>query len=41
MGHQSTADFTNHTIIWNLPYKPGKLSAKGYNGDEEVASYEV
>ena len=41
MGRQKTADFTNNTIIWYLPYNPGKLEAKGYNGDKEVASYSI
>lgn len=41
MGKSKTADFTNHTIVWYLPYQPGKLEAKGYNGSEEVASYTV
>jgi len=39
MGVYKTADFTNNTIIWHLPYRPGKLEAKGYNGDKEVATY--
>lgn len=39
MGKSKTADFTNNTIVWYLPYIPGKLEAKGYNGDEEVATY--
>lgn len=39
MGKQKTADFNNNTITWFLPYHPGKLTAKGYNGDKEVASY--
>lgn len=37
MGVQRTADFTNHTIVWNLPYTPGTLEARGYNGEEQVA----
>ena len=39
MGVYKTADFTNNNIIWNLPYRPGKLEAKGYNGDKEVATH--
>lgn len=39
MGKQKTADFNNNTITWFLPYHPGKLTTKGYNGDKEVASY--
>lgn len=39
MGVHTTADFTNNTILWNLPYRPGKLEAKGYNGDKHEATY--
>jgi beta-galactosidase len=41
MGKEKTSDYTNNTIVWYLPYKPGKLVAKGYNGDKEVASYQL
>lgn len=37
MGKKKTADFTNNTIVWYLPYTPGRLEAKAYNGNEEVA----
>lgn len=39
MGKKKTANFTNNTIVWYLPYKPGKLKAIGINADERVASY--
>lgn len=41
MGTQKTADFPNHTITWNVPYGKGTLTAKAYNGDEEVAHYSL
>jgi beta-galactosidase len=41
MGRQKTADFPNHTIVWNVPYTPGTLTAKGYNGDNEAARYVI
>jgi beta-galactosidase len=41
MGVSNTADFTNNTIVWFLPFNRGKLEAKGYNGDQEVASYAI
>lgn len=41
MGRHKTANFTNNTIVWCLPYNPGKLEAKGYNGETEVASYRL
>ncbi|MDL2309741.1 DUF4982 domain-containing protein [Parabacteroides sp. OttesenSCG-928-B22] len=39
MGVLKTADFTNNTIVWHMPYRPGKLEAKGFNGDQHVATY--
>ena len=41
MGCQKTVDFPNHTIVWNVPYSRGTLTAKGYNGDNEVAQYSL
>jgi len=41
MGSKKTSDFPNHTIVWNIPYKPGKLIAKGYNGDAQAAEYSL
>jgi beta-galactosidase len=41
MGVQKTADFTNNTIVWYLPYRPGKLEAKGLIGGEVVANCEI
>lgn len=41
MGIHKTADFTNNTIVWYLPYGSGKLEAKAYNGDKQVASYQL
>ena len=39
MGEKTVADFPNSTVVWNLPYNPGVLEAKGINGTEVVASY--
>lgn len=41
MGLYNTADYSNNTIVWNVPYTPGKLEAKGYNGDKVVATYQL
>ncbi len=41
MGSRNTKDFKNNTIEWNIPYRPGKLVARGYNGDKLVAEYEI
>ncbi len=38
MGLYETADYPNNTIVWNVPYTPGKLEAKAYNGNEVVAT---
>ncbi|MDR3194132.1 MAG: DUF4982 domain-containing protein [Tannerella sp.] len=40
-GRRYTADYANNTIVWHVPYKAGKIWAKGYNGDAEVASCEL
>lgn len=37
MGTQKTSDFTNHTIVWYLPYRPGTLEARGLKNGEVVA----
>ena len=36
-----TADFPNNTVVWRIPYTPGSLSVKGYDGGVEVASDEL
>ena len=41
MGRHKTADYPNNTIVWNVPYSPGTLTAKAYNGDTEVAQYVI
>lgn len=41
MGRRRTADYSNNTISWHVPYKAGKIEAKGYNGGKEVAQYEL
>lgn len=41
MGNRLTADYPNHTITWSLPYTPGVIAAKGINGTDTVASYEL
>ena len=38
---RQTADFQNNTVIWRIPYTPGTLSVKGYNGGVEAASDEM
>lgn len=41
MGRNKTADYTNHTIVWNLPYKKGVIKAVGYNENKKVAEHEI
>ena len=41
MGVYNTVDYPNHTIIWNVPYTPGKLVAKGYTGNKIVATKQL
>jgi beta-galactosidase len=41
MGRKKTVDFPNHTIVWNVPYTPGTLIAKGFKDEKEVAQYTI
>jgi len=41
MGRHKTADFSNNTIVWHLPYGRGTLTAKGYNGGKEVCEHSI
>jgi beta-galactosidase len=41
LGRRNTAEFTNNTIVWHVPYKAGKIEAKGYNKDAEAAVFEL
>jgi beta-galactosidase len=41
MGVKETKDYPNHTIVWNLPFTPGRIEAKGVNGTDTVAHFEI
>lgn len=41
LGRRNVKDFTNNTIVWHVPYKAGKIEAKGYNKEVEVAKFEL
>lgn len=41
LGKRRTSDYTNNTIVWHVPYKAGKIEAKGYNKGVEVAKFEL
>lgn len=41
MGKRRTADYTNNTIVWHVPYAAGKIKAIGYNGLTESAHFEL
>ena len=32
MGRERAANYTNNTIVWNIPYTPGTLLAKSFFG---------
>lgn len=40
-GRRSTSDFSNNTIVWHVPYKAGKIEARGFNQGKEVAKFEL
>lgn len=39
MGKRRRADYANNTVTWYVPYKEGKIEAKGYNDGVEAAHY--
>lgn len=41
MGSKTTSEYPNNTILWNIPYTPGHIMAKGINGTDTVAVYEI
>lgn len=41
MGVKQASDFANHTIVWHVPYTPGHIEAKGINGTDTVAYYDL
>lgn len=41
MGRRKTTDYTNNTIVWYVPYRPGTLEAKGFNAGKEEASFKL
>jgi len=41
MGIRKTADYTNNTIVWHVPYSEGRIWAKAYNAGKEVAQFEL
>ncbi len=41
MGTRRLADFPNNTLKWRIPYSPGRITARGYNGADEAASDEL
>ncbi|GHT53936.1 beta-galactosidase [Bacteroidia bacterium] len=40
-GRRNTFDYPNNTIVWYVPYKEGKIEAKAYNQDNEVADFSL
>ena len=41
LGKRKTADYTNNTIVWYVPYNAGKIRATGYNNQNETAHDEL
>ena len=41
LGKRSTSDYTNNTIVWHVPYKAGRIQAKGYIKGLEAANFEL
>ncbi|MDN3669497.1 glycoside hydrolase family 2 TIM barrel-domain containing protein [Echinicola jeungdonensis] len=41
LGKRKTSDYSNNTIKWHVPYDAGKIEAKGYNGEKQVAVYSL
>lgn len=41
IGAREPYDETNGVIYWDVPYRGGKLTVKGYNGGNEVADYSI
>ncbi len=41
MGRRAVSDYPNNTIVWHVPYREGKVEAKGYDSGMEVARYEL
>jgi beta-galactosidase len=41
LGKRKTSDYTNNTIVWHVPYKAGRIEAKGYNNGAEAAKFEL
>lgn len=41
LGIKNTFDFPNNTINWHVPYKKGRIVAKGYQAGREVTNYEL
>jgi beta-galactosidase len=41
MGRRKTADYTNNTIVWYVPYRAGTLEARGFNVDKEEAYFKL
>lgn len=41
MGEKHAADFQNRIIVWHVPFTPGRIEAKGINGSDTVAYYDL
>ena len=41
VGRQRPAEMLNQSVIWNVPWNPGTLVARGFNGGKQVAEHEL
>ena len=41
MGVRQTEDYANSTVLWYIPYSPGKITAIGRNQDQVVDTYSL
>jgi beta-galactosidase len=41
MGKRRTSDYNNNTIVWHVPYREGRIEARGFNDGKEAARFEL
>lgn len=41
MGRERTADYQNNSILWHIPFTPGRVVARGYNRGELADSFQI
>ena len=41
MGRERTANYQNNSILWHIPFNPGRVVARGYNRGELVDTFQI